>query len=317
MFSDPAQITGKWNGRIYTVHKELGRGANGIVYLVEHRGQTLALKVGQDLFSLTSEVNVLKHFQKAQGRVLGPSLYDVDDWHSPDGVRPFYVMNVIKGVPLIRFVKERGEDWLPVLVLQLLGFLEQLHQEGWVFGDLKPEHLLVTGKPPRLAWFDAGGVTRMGWAIKEYTELYDRGCWGMGDRKAESSYDLFSVALIVMHIVRGKPLTAGNDPARTLKQALEETQGLFPYRHVLWRALSGRYRSAQKMREDWLLAWQARQETGQKKGRPAGGAISAQRHQAPRKKRSLLWKLGKVISFLFISSFLIFLFALYLFYQAL
>ena len=31
---------------------------------------------------MTSEVNVLKSFSKAQGVTLGPSLLDVDDWIS-------------------------------------------------------------------------------------------------------------------------------------------------------------------------------------------------------------------------------------------
>lgn len=325
MFSDPERIAGKWNGRVYRVKKELGRGANGVVYLVNHQGQSLALKVGRDTFSLTSEVNVLKHFQKAQGQVLGPSLYDVDDWASREGLRPFYVMNVIEGDPLLCFIKDRGEEWLPVLVVQLLGFLDQLHQQGWVFGDLKPEHLLVTGHPPRLAWFDAGGVTRIGRAIKEYTELYDRGSWGMGDRKAEPGYDLFSVALIVMHCVRGKPLVPGPHPVHTLEQALQETEHLLPYQGIVRRALSGRYSSAREMRQDWLMAWrklhQGRLKTKQKgragrKRSTLAGASSAVKQQRG-KKRSFLKRLGKVISFLCVSSFLIFLFALYLFYQAL
>jgi serine/threonine-protein kinase len=132
-----------------------------VVYQVSQASRHLALKIGNDSFALTSEVNVLKLFQKAQGSVLGPSLYDVDDWESPDGIRSFYVMNVVDGVPMHRYVREKGAEWMPVLVMQLLGFLAHLHDKGYVFGDLKPEHLLVTGHPPRLSWFDAGGAGRL------------------------------------------------------------------------------------------------------------------------------------------------------------
>ena len=36
-------------------------------------------------------------------------------------------------------------------VLQFLNDLDNLHENGWVFGDLKPENLIVTGPPPKFA----------------------------------------------------------------------------------------------------------------------------------------------------------------------
>lgn len=59
-------IKGKWNGNTYTLRKQLGKGANGIVYLAETSDGHVALKVSDDSLSITSEVNVLKSFSKAQ-----------------------------------------------------------------------------------------------------------------------------------------------------------------------------------------------------------------------------------------------------------
>ena len=50
-------------------------------------------------------------------------------------------MEYIKGKDLLTFIKEYGEDWIEVLMLQLLTNLAELHQKGWVFCDLKPENL--------------------------------------------------------------------------------------------------------------------------------------------------------------------------------
>ena len=45
----------------------------------------------------------------------------------------------------LSFIQQKGKSWTTVLFLQLLNDLETLHQNGWVFGDLKPENLIVTG----------------------------------------------------------------------------------------------------------------------------------------------------------------------------
>ena len=68
-----------------------------------------------------------------------------------------------------------------------------------MFGDLKPENLIVTGPPPSIRCIDVGGTTLQGRAIKEFTEFYDSGYWGLGTRKAEPGYDLFAVAMIMIN----------------------------------------------------------------------------------------------------------------------
>ncbi len=66
-------IQGKWNGKSYRLLKQLGKGANGIVYLAEASGGQVALKISGDSMSVTSEVNVLKSFSKARSQTMGPS----------------------------------------------------------------------------------------------------------------------------------------------------------------------------------------------------------------------------------------------------
>src|SRR6478672_7785295 len=192
-------ILGKWHQNKYTIVKELGFGANGIVYLAEHNGAQVALKMSDNGLSITSEVNVLKSFAKVQGSSLGPSLLDVDDWLNNRVSVSFYVMEYIDGPNFLSFIGQKGKSWTVVLLLQLLKDLETLHQNGWVFGDLKPENLIISGSPSRIRCIDVGGTTIQGRAIKEFTEFYDRGYWGLGSRKAEPSYDLFAVGMIMIN----------------------------------------------------------------------------------------------------------------------
>lgn len=245
-------IDGKWHKNRYTILRELGFGANGIVYLARSGQDHVALKMSDNGMSITSEVNVLKSFAKVQGSALGPSLLDVDDWVVRDKQISFYVMEYIEGPDFLRFIEKRGSSWLPVLMLQLLADLEKLHQNGWVFGDLKPENLIVTGPPARIRCIDVGGTTIQGRAIKEFTEFYDRGYWGLGSRKAEPSYDLFSVAMVMINTAYPKRFTKTQGGITQLRQAIHQSPLLVKFEPILVEALQGHYQSASEMRDSLL-----------------------------------------------------------------
>ncbi|SDI12473.1 serine/threonine protein kinase [Alteribacillus persepolensis] len=252
---------GKWNKNPYRVIRKLGNGATGSVYLVETRTGQAAVKIGENKMSLTSEINVLRHFSTVKGNVLGPALRDVDDIEIKGETFPFFCMEYLKGHSLSNFTKQKGMEWTPILMVQLLGDLDRLHQAGWVFGDLKPENLIVTGPPARIRWFDVGGTTKLGRSVKEYTEFYDRGYWGLGDRKAEPGYDLFSLAMIFIETAYGKrfnkPYEKENSLAFLNKQ-IASMPSLAPYRKVLLAALKGSYAGAQEMKKDVMVAIETR-----------------------------------------------------------
>ncbi|MRH44968.1 protein kinase family protein [Aquibacillus halophilus] len=244
-------VDGKWHHNRYYIIKQLGRGAIGSVYLCESNGKKAALKISDKGSSVTMEVNVLKTFQKVQGKPLGPSLLDVDDWIDSLGNRySFYIMEYLKGKEVSTFIKQHGEEWLGILVIQLLEDLGRLHREGWVFGDLKTDNLIVTYPPARLKWIDVGGTTQIGRSIKEYTEFFDRGYWGMGSRRAEPSYDLFALAMVMIHYYHPIQFTRGKVPKKTLMTKLQATPQLKKYHQCIRNALLGQYNSSEQMRDD-------------------------------------------------------------------
>jgi serine/threonine protein kinase len=245
-------ITGKWHSNKYTVLKELGYGANGIVYLAKFKNSQVALKMSDNGMSITSEVNVLRSFAKVQGSTLGPSLLDVDDWNSNRGQISFYVMEYIQGPDLLSFIQTKGKAWTTVLILQLLNDLNKLHENGWVFGDLKPENLIVTGPTPKIRCIDVGGTTLQGRAIKEFTEFYDRGYWGLGSRKADPSYDLFAVAMIMINTAYPKRFNKSTGGITQLREAISKQKDLLLVEKVIVKALHGQYSNALQMRSDLL-----------------------------------------------------------------
>ncbi|MDM5296669.1 protein kinase family protein [Bacillus pumilus] len=247
-------IKGKWHHHHYRIAKELGKGANGIVYLAESPNGQVALKVSDDSMLIASEVNVLKSFSKAPVKTMGPSFYDMDDALYPGmpQKRSFYVMEYVRGPLLLEFVKQKGDEWIVVLMIQLLSNLDHLHKEGWIFGDLKPDNLIVSGPPAAIRCIDVGGTTKAGRAIKEYTEFFDRGYWGFGTRKAEPSYDLFALSMVMVNCAYKKEFKKGAEPKNQLYRAIEGHPLLKRYERVLKGALQGKYQSATDMKSAML-----------------------------------------------------------------
>jgi len=246
------RIKGKWHHNNYMIQKKLGSGAVGAVYLCDYQGKPAALKISEQGTSMTVEVNVLKSLEKVQGNRLGPSLLDVDDWVSPSGLTySFYVMEYLQGQSLAHFIHANGKDWIGIFMLQLLEDLERLHQTGWIFGDLKTENLIVVPSPPTIRWVDVGGTTRAGRAIKEYTEFYDRGYWGLGTRRAEPAYDLFAFVMVFLTIYYPKRFDKNQaDPEKFIFKKIDQVGDLFPYRNVLKKAVKGSYQTSAEMKGD-------------------------------------------------------------------
>ncbi|GIN22978.1 serine/threonine protein kinase [Siminovitchia fordii] len=258
-------VDGKWHRQRYTIIRQLGSGANGVVYLAKGKDVYVALKMSEDSMSIISEVNVLKAFSKVQGPVLGPSLLDVDDWDKGgQKTIPFYVMEYIEGPGLLTFVREKGRHWAGILIVQLLDILEQMHRQGWIFGDLKPENLIVSNPRTRIRCIDVGGTTKKGRSIKEFTEFFDRGYWGLGSRKAEPSYDIFSTAMLMINVYYPARFTRKGNGLDQLKKMIKKEPELFRLETVLLKALEGKYRSAGEMKNELLVKLSFRNSRSQK-----------------------------------------------------
>ncbi|TSB45032.1 serine/threonine protein kinase [Alkalicoccobacillus porphyridii] len=244
-------LTGKWHQHNYTIIRLLGEGATGVVYLAQTTKGLVAVKVGIDSMAITTEVNVLRQFSKQNSVSLGPELLDVDDILFSGHTYPFYVMEYLSGEPFITFMNGKGPEWLGLLIMQLLGDLERLHHKGWVFGDLKPDNLLVSGPPTRVRWLDVGGTTLLGRSIKEYTEFFDRGYWTLGSRKADPAYDLFSVAMAMINCAYPRRFDKkSGDALKQLRTVIKGHALTKAFEPILVKALTGRYASASEMKYD-------------------------------------------------------------------
>lgn len=295
----PSRFSGKWNKKSYQVLRELGRGANGAVYLASQGGVRRAVKVGTEGMDILMEVNVLKSVQQGRDSKVGPLLCDVDDLVINGRPCTFYAMEYLDGEQLDHYIKRAGTDWVPVMVVQLLSRLDALHRHGWIFGDLKPENVIVTQSDKQVRLIDFGGVTKLGNAVRQFTEEYDRAYWNAGDRKAEAAYDLFSAAIVMVRLMANAQewKSTRSEPRQTLLlcDIIRKSDSLYPYRVPLLKAFHGKYGTAREMRADLLAIL---------RGRTVGS--EPQQKQQPQQKQKQASGAGGIwIGSLFVASLLL------------
>jgi serine/threonine protein kinase len=249
-------ICGKWNGNSYTLVKLLGSGANGQVYQVKKGFNSFALKIGFDTVDHQSEINALRQLSKDTLTYQG-FIIEFDDFEKNGKEFPFFVMKYIEGVSLNHFVAKHGFDWMALLGQNILGRLTELHRNGYIFGDLKMENMLVTGYGD-VELIDFGGVTAKGRSVKQFTEMYDRGYWGAGDRVADEGYDLYAFAILMLMVFDERKqfpqqatLLPQNRSARLLLDMIDESPQFKPIAVFLQKALLGKLTSSKEAYQLW------------------------------------------------------------------
>jgi serine/threonine-protein kinase len=247
---------GKWNGNVYRLERLLGAGSNGQVWLASRGGVPCALKLGLDAADLQGETNILAALERG-GRNRTPYLLDADDARLGGQDIPFYAMRYVPGMPVRQFVRRRGPRAVAAAGSHLLDRLAELHEAGWVFGDLKCDNVLVA-PGGQVTLVDYGGATRIGRSVRQFTEIYDRGYWRAGNRTAEPAYDWFSAAVLWVHALDGDRLmrlTRTLPPQNRHPRELLRLVHTHPYlRHMeIWMrmALEGRFSDTREATRRW------------------------------------------------------------------
>lgn len=138
----------------YTLVERLGEGGFGVVYLAEQHApirRQVALKIlkhGMD----TGEV--LARFEaerQALARMDHPGIARVLDAGSTEQGRPYFVMDLVRGVPITEFCQQHDLPLRDRLALfgQVCSAVQHAHQKGVIHRDIKPANVLVTHQDGR------------------------------------------------------------------------------------------------------------------------------------------------------------------------
>jgi serine/threonine protein kinase/tetratricopeptide (TPR) repeat protein len=152
----------------YKLLQKIGEGGCGTVYLAEQQEPVVrrvalkVIKLGMD----TKEV-IARFEAERQALALmdHPNIARVFDGGATDTGRPFFVMELVRGVPITKFCDERNLPTAARLELftSVCHAVQHAHQKGIIHRDLKPSNILVTlhdGRPvPKVIDFGIAKAT--------------------------------------------------------------------------------------------------------------------------------------------------------------
>jgi tetratricopeptide (TPR) repeat protein/tRNA A-37 threonylcarbamoyl transferase component Bud32 len=133
----------------YKLLEQIGEGGFGVVWMAEQKEpvrRRVALKIiklGMD----TKQV-VARFEQERQALALmeHPNIAQVFDAGSTDTGRPYFVMELVRGVPIVEFCDGQGldTDARLSLFIDVCRAIQHAHQKGIIHRDIKPSKVLVT-----------------------------------------------------------------------------------------------------------------------------------------------------------------------------
>src|SRR5205809_455397 len=147
----PLPISEKPGDRIgrYKLLQHIGEGGCGVVYLAEQQEpvrRKVALKVIKPGMDTRQVVARFEAERQALALMDHPNIAHVFDGGETVSGRPYFVMELVRGVPLTDFC---DQNHLPVrerleLFVSVCQAVQHAHQKGIIHRDLKPSNILVT-----------------------------------------------------------------------------------------------------------------------------------------------------------------------------
>src|SRR5437667_28310 len=133
----------------YKLLQKIGEGGMGVVYMAEQR-EPVIRKVALKVIKLGMDTRqVLGRFE-AERQALAlmdhPNIAKILDGGATDTGRPYFVMDLVQGLPITRFCDEANlstRDRLD-LFLDVCSAIQHAHQKGIIHRDIKPANILVT-----------------------------------------------------------------------------------------------------------------------------------------------------------------------------
>jgi len=144
----PAEQPGSRIGR-YKLLQQIGEGGCGVVYMAEQEEpvrRRVALKVIKLGMDTKSVIARFEAEQQALALMDHPNIAKVLDAGATETGRPFFVMELVRGIKITDFCDQNNLSTHERLGLyiQICRAIQHAHQKGVIHRDIKPSNILVT-----------------------------------------------------------------------------------------------------------------------------------------------------------------------------
>ena len=152
----------------YKLLEEIGEGGMGVVYMAEQKQpieRRVALKIIKPGMDTRQVIARFEAEEQALAMMDHPNIAKVFDAGMTDSGRPYFVMELVNGIPVTQYcdqqhltARERLELFIPICQA-----VQHAHQKGIIHRDIKPTNILVAlydGRPvPKVIDFGVAKAT--------------------------------------------------------------------------------------------------------------------------------------------------------------
>ena len=225
----PPLESGSRVGR-YRIVEKIGEGGMGEVYLAEQdkpirrRVALKIIKLGMDTRQVIARFDAER---QALAMMDHPNIARVLDAGATEAGRPYFVMEMVDGVPITEYCDTNclSVEQRLRLFISVCGAVQHAHQKGVIHRDLKPTNILVTpqddGVAPKV--IDFGIAKAIDQRLTEQTMFTERGQFvgtpaymspeqaGASDADIDTRSDIYSLGVLLYELLTGTtPFDAGS-----------------------------------------------------------------------------------------------------------